>query len=227
MGFVLIACGNGNGTSAPSDASTSTTQDTGPMTDAPTESALPEAASLCDSGMRPPGAPLGAPCVSGLESDPSFAGFFQNEINVQTKDFQCDSKLCLINHFQGRVTCPYGQDSNGNGPSGVPGCLTLGTCAPVVPNDPIRAQTVPAQCVDGPPASAVYCSCRCANADGTVDDAGTYCSCPSGMTCTQLVASIGGVNDTLSGAYCIKTGTAFNKSMSCSKLCNPTTAPCP
>jgi hypothetical protein len=78
-------------------------------------------------------------------------------------------------------------------------------------------------------ADAVYCSCRCANVDGGTGD-GTYCQCPGGMTCTQLVPYFPpsgpstGAPD-MSGAYCIKAGTAYDGGACVA--CDPTQSPCP
>src|SRR5258708_854327 len=212
--LVLVGCTSGAGTAARNDASTSTTPDTGPTVDAPGPSVSDESATdtrpSCDSASPASPAALGALCIPNQEYAPSFAGFLSSEVSLESQDPGCETRLCLVNHFQGRLTCPYGQDSKGVGPAGTPGCLTPGRCVPVRPNDPITAQTVPAQCSDRTAASAVYCSCRCANANGAIDDAGSYCSCPSGMTCTQLVSSIGGGHEPFSGACCINTRTAFS-----------------
>ena len=71
---------------------------------------------------------------------------------------------------------------------------------------------------------AVYCSCRCANIDGQTNDGANYCSCPDGFTCQQLVSSIGlGTNQELTGAYCIKSGTAYSAtSTDTTDLCDAT-----
>ncbi len=171
--------------------------------------------------------PIGAPCFSPLEETPSFAGFVELEVSLTSNSPQCgEGNVCLYNHFRGRVTCPYGQDKNGAGPGGTPGCETAVTCEPVRPNSPDEGQTVPAQCSDRTAPSAVYCSCRCANIQGGTSD-GTYCQCPTGMSCTQLVSSLGlspGTDDT-SGAYCIKTGSEFDGG--CEDACDPIFGGCP
>ena len=166
-------------------------------------------------------AALGSPCVPEQEVTPSFAGFSETEVSIQSNDFQCANRICLINHFQGRTTCPYGQDQDGSGPDGL--CLTPQTCEVVQPPDGF---TVLPQCADRRASSTVYCSCRCANPQGTTDDdSGPYCVCPSGMICTQLVRSVGPANVGLAGAYCIKAGTEYDAG-ACT-MCNPVTAPCP
>src|SRR5580704_14519654 len=99
--------------------------------------------------------PIGAPCVSPSEMEPSFAGAVEQEISTVSNSPQCGEwNVCLYNHLQGRVTCPNGQDKNGVGPRGTPGCVTLGTCEPVRPNIPGMGQTVQAQCSNRTAASA-------------------------------------------------------------------------
>ena len=169
---------------------------------------------------------LGATCISYQEEEVSFAAFTEGEVSFESNSPQCGTnRVCLYNHFRGRVTCPYGQDGAAHGPGGTPGCLTAGTCEPVRPT---LGQPIPAQCAGRSAAEAVYCSCRCANIDGGTGD-GTYCACPSGMTCTQVVSYAGppspGQAD-VSGAYCVKTGTQWDGG-GCAVSCDPTSAPCP
>jgi hypothetical protein len=59
---------------------------------------------------------VGAPCTPEQEYDPTFLGFAVGEVNVESKSFDCQTRLCLANHFQGRVTCPYGQKKDGSPP---------------------------------------------------------------------------------------------------------------
>ena len=179
---------------------------------------------------EPAPAPLGAPCVSYVhEGQASFGGSLESEVTIETGNPQCGTNVCLYNHFRGRVTCPYGQDATGHGPGGSPGCLSAGSCEPLRSSDPAQSPlVVPPQCADRTAAAAVYCSCRCANASGGTSD-GTYCACPSGMTCTQLIPSSGtppaGKPDN-SGAYCLKIGTEWGGG-ACSVSCDPRSAPCP
>jgi hypothetical protein len=180
---------------------------------------------------------VGDPCTPEQEYLTSFTGFSVQEVNVESKSFQCLTRLCLVNHFQGRVSCPYGQNADGSniagsqsctgGASG-PGCCTPGVETPVDgkdpdcvkakgPNDPScfldskNQAKVPGQCVDRTADKAVYCSCRCANVNGRTDDGANYCSCPDGFSCTQLVSSVSDTLDQgLTGGYCVKNGTQFD-----------------
>ena len=88
---------------------------------------------------------------------------WRSSASLTLKTPACASQVCIVNHFQGRVTCPYGQSVRGQGPDGTPGCKVPGTCDPI-------AVEVPPQCADRSAAETVYCSCRCANAEGRTDD---------------------------------------------------------
>lgn len=169
---------------------------------------------------------VGAACTPPQEDVPAFSGSTEQEVNIA--DYAKNAPgadVCLENHFRGRVTCPYGQDAKGNGPTGAPPCKTpSGAAVTGNPNQPSGAM-VQAQCVDRRASKAVHWSCRCANAAGKVDDGDAYCACPSSMTCTQLVSSIG--NDHLSGAYCIHAGSIFDPNAACASSCDPVAANCP
>jgi hypothetical protein len=174
------------------------------------------AVALSGTGCQSTG--VGDPCTPEKEYDPTFAGFVEQEVSTEGESFQCMTRLCLVNHFQGRATCPYGQDSMGNPiPPATAGCVTPGISSPVTgplsngkPIDPMIGEAVSPQCTDRSKDQTVYCSCRCADINGT-QNGGNFCNCPDGFTCTQLVSSLSAASDQgLTGAYCIKSGTAFN-----------------
>ncbi len=174
---------------------------------------------------------VGDPCTPEQEYDTNFNGFDPAEVNVESKSFQCQTRLCLVNHFQGRVSCQYGQDTTGNPPAGASGACTVpgDPTKPIEgnPADPKKAKAVAPQCADRTADKAVYCSCRCANIDGKTDDGANYCTCPDGFDCTQLVTSIGAGDTGLTGAYCIKSGTKYDRNNACAATCDPTTQKCP
>jgi hypothetical protein len=200
--------------------------------------ALALVAVLSSTGCQPGG--VGDPCTPEAEYNPSFLGFAVTEVNTESESFQCLTRLCLVNHFQGRVSCPYGQESSGAPRPGAKscagaagsGCCVPGTAAPITGIDPVTKRvanrtvgaTVRPQCTDRTTDKAVYCSCRCANADGSTSDGATYCSCPDGFTCTQLVSPIGPSDQGLTGAYCIKKGTEYNPNNNCGDTCGMGTA---
>ena len=57
----------------------------------------------CESGG------VGDPCVPEDEYKPDFQGFKISEANTESRSLQCETRICLVNHFQGRVSCPRGQ----------------------------------------------------------------------------------------------------------------------
>ena len=188
---------------------------------------------------------VGDPCVPEQEYAPDFLGFDFHEVNIESKSFQCQTRLCLVNHFQGRVSCPYGQngsatgafaqsggtftcDGKNGGPSAKTQCCTPGVNQPVISDQDLAAggtpshSQVPGNCSDRTADKAVYCSCRCANTDGKTDDGANYCACPDGYSCDQLVASIGAAEQGLTGAYCVKKNTEYNSTSCSAAPCNPT-----
>jgi hypothetical protein len=179
------------------------------------------AVSFLGTGCQSTG--VGDPCTPEVEYNPAFAGFVEQEVSTEGESFQCESRLCLVNHFQGRVSCPYGQDSNGNAiPPATQPCFTPGIGMPVTgplasngqPLDAMVGKAVSPQCTDRTADKTVYCSCRCADINGSQAN-GNFCNCPDGFTCTQLVSSLSAASDQgLTGAYCIKNGTQFGSSAS-------------
>jgi len=191
------------------------------------------AVSFLGTGCQSTG--VGDPCVPDKEYDSTFAGFVEQEVSTEGESFQCQTRLCLVNHFQGRVTCPYGQNSLGHAPGqdvgsandtvagsmASAGCMTPGFPEPVTgpvqadmttPVDMVNGMAVQPQCSDRQAAKTVYCSCRCADINGT-QNGGNFCNCPDGFACTQLVSSLSAATDQgLTGAYCIRKGTEFGSS---------------
>jgi hypothetical protein len=182
-------------------------------------------------GCNPGG--VGDPCTPEDEYQQNFNGFQVTETNVESRSFQCETRLCLVNHFQGRVSCRLGQaaqlDTAGNPIAGYdPKCSIPGTKASQNAADPnnINVQ-VPAQLVERQTEKAVYCSCRC---DGPEKNA-KYCECPEGFECSPVVENLQITQGAgqLAGSYCIRTGTAYNParppaSTTCSS--NPTDCGC-
>lgn len=171
---------------------------------------------------------VGDPCIPEQEYLASFNGFVVDEVNVESKSYQCETRLCLVNHFQGRVSCAYGQDKDGKGTGGKD-CVVPGTPEKIAgnPADVKNGAAVPPQCIGRRADKAVYCSCRCANVDGRQDDGGNYCTCPDGFACEQLVTSIGPGDTGLTGAYCIKANTKYDRNnVGCDNTCDPALKNC-
>jgi hypothetical protein len=162
-------------------------------------------AGLSFVGCTPGG--VGDPCIPEDEYGKNFAGYGVDEVNVEAMSFQCQTRLCLVNHFQGRVSCPYGQkatlDAAGNVDPTFPG---VDHCKlPDASKTDVTVEVAP-QLLDRRAKDAVYCSCRC---DGP-DKNARYCDCPSGYGCTLLNEIPLGA-DQLLGSYCVRKGTAYNK----------------
>src|SRR6185369_5549921 len=108
---------------------------------------------------------IGDPCTPEQEYNTDFLGFDEKEVNVESKSFQCRTRLCLVNHFRGRVSCPYGQGAGGEAPPGGAACTVPGSATQISGKDssgqfldPKKQSTVSAQCVDRSADKAVYCS---------------------------------------------------------------------
>lgn len=77
-----------------------------------------------------PSGGVGDPCIPEDEYKEAFSGFKVTEENVESRSFQCQTRICLVNHFQGRVSCPAGQakPAECNGPGDDGGCPSGQTC---------------------------------------------------------------------------------------------------
>jgi hypothetical protein len=159
---------------------------------------------------------VGDPCIPEDEYQQYFNGFQVTETNVESRSFQCETRVCLVNHFQGRVSCRMGQDAQVDA-AGVPvagyhpKCSIPGTEPTDNTADPNRNNVlvqVPAQLLDRQTDQAVYCSCRC---DGP-DKNAKYCECPEGFECSPVVQNLKITQGSgqLAGSYCIRTGTAYS-----------------
>jgi hypothetical protein len=167
------------------------------------------------SGGASNGASLGAQCVPSPELSAGFPGFSQTEVTLDENNSACGSgAACVVNHFEGLTSCPYGQDA------GADACTVPGTSTPVRPA--VRPQVTPRLAEN-----TVYCSCRCENGEGKIDDGASYCACPVGYTCSPLVPTLVS-GDPKAGSYCIKSGTAYSPLSAVEQIsCEPSLNPCP
>jgi hypothetical protein len=137
---------------------------------------------------------FGTPCLPGIEAQSSFNGFHLNEIGLELGSTGCRSNICLVNHLQGRVSCPYGQRGVGGAE-----CLLPGSDAHV--EAVVDPQLVARQARD-----LATCSCQC---DGS--GPGPFCECPNGYSCEPLVDAIGVPGeDAFVGSYCVDSGTVYD-----------------
>jgi hypothetical protein len=168
---------------------------------------------------------VGDPCVPEDEYQTTFSGYSVGEVNVESRSFQCETRVCLVNHFQGRVSCPYGMPTQDLADSCKANwsddcCRIPGTTGENA-DDRVQLAVSP-QLKKRRAEQAVYCSCRCANAEGKTDDGARYCSCPSGYECTQLIDDLKlGGQAQLAGSYCIRAGTKYATSMDKSECLTP------
>jgi hypothetical protein len=234
--FVVVqACSNSSNPPDTSDRDGGASPDGSPSPSA-TPDGSPSPGATPGSASPSPGA-TGSPCIPDDEYDPTFQAFSVLDVSTETKDTACSTGLCLVNHFQGRVTCPYGQTAPGmgpEGPAGSPAATEKSSDGCVVPGMSASATStawqvtatnasvagfspgeVPPQITgvgagDRTANKTVYCSCRCANPEGKTDDGATYCMCPESFICTQLVTSIGSADSAIAGAYCVLAGTTYD-----------------
>jgi hypothetical protein len=144
---------------------------------------------------------VGDPCIPEDEYTSTFSGFGSKEANVESRSFQCETRVCIANHFNGRVSCPYGQklDDSGNVKEGYSRChIPSSTDDVTVDVDP--------QYLNRRSDTTVYCSCRCEGPDKNA----VYCQCPSGYDCLPLVPDLNLGQAQLVGKYCLKSGTAYS-----------------
>jgi hypothetical protein len=162
-------------------------------------------------GCEPGG--IGDPCVPEDEYQTDFSGFAVNEVNVELRSFQCETRICLVNHFQGRASCRYGQTEAE--------AMTSPHCHIPSSTDAVTVEVQP-QLEARQTEDAVYCSCRC---DGP-DSNARYCQCPTGFACVKLVDELGLPGGQLAGSYCIKDGTEYDKATLDLSACSRSTQSC-
>ena len=166
----------------------------------------PSFLACVDSRGSAPARELGEVCSEELGTNPNFPGYGRMEVNIIDHTSMCSSGICVINHFQGLVSCPYGQAA------GAGDCLRPGT------DEPLPFAVDP-QLVQRQAAIAAICSCHC---DGP--GPGPYCTCPESMQCEHLVDDLHlGSPDFsgLSGSYCIPKGTAYQSNAAQTECVEP------
>ncbi len=175
---------------------------------------------------------LGSECVSLDEERPTVGGYSADQVTIESQHAACGAGVCLINRFQGRSNCPYGANADHvsafvelyeQAPAdalayattvdaetgALPQLCTVAGSDGSEVDDYVREE-VPPQFASRPPEDAIYCTCRCANHEGETDDGEEYCGCGEGFTCEQLVDYLGLGDEELSGAYCVRAGTAVD-----------------
>lgn len=128
--------------------------------------AMAAGASLIGSNCG--GSGVGDPCVPEDEYLTTFTGFSVGEVNVESRSFQCLTRVCLVNHFQGRVSCPFGQTEDTYDD---PDWLAMHPgCGPIKGSGRARCAALNL----APPGSPPDFQCADLDADGCTD-AGSLC----------------------------------------------------
>lgn len=162
--------------------------------------------------------PLGAPCIPWSETQSDFSGFSSSYgIDLSVEYERCEGQLCLAHHFQGRVTCPYGQTQHD---LTLPAdherrCRTMAPTTGDITPEPVEVAVAP-QLVARRAEDVVHCSCRCAGPDPNAE----YCTCPNGMECVDLVEDLGIGRNDLAGSYCINAGTTYDSNSASTSTCD-------
>ena len=132
-----------------------------------------------------PSGGVGDPCTPEDEYRENFAGFDISEENIESRSFQCDTRICLVNHFQGRVSCPQGQPTPTNCNDGDGTCKDGEICA--VAGTLINSCN-PEKCTE-PGADPNNCTGDDGNNDACggriCHPTGRYCQCNSTADCPQ------------------------------------------
>jgi len=136
---------------------------------------------------------VGDPCIPNLEYSATDPGAVETGAQIEDRSFQCETRVCLINHFRGRVTCPWGNTLGGSQVANAE-CFVPGT------NVKISAGVKP-NCRDRK--DNVYCSCRCAGED----TAAKYCECPAGYACDTVTNSLDPTLMRPGDQYCVRDAT--------------------
>ena len=149
--------------------------------------------AVVESQPAPEASGVGDPCIPPDEAAPVFGGFSVAEEHIVAADFAaCHTGICLVNHFQGRVSCPEGQS-----PSQIKSCN--GTSDTATCNAALGEHCVASQ-VFAPSCAASTCP-----AGTTCDKNRQICACATDMTING-VAFFCGSDATLRSYVCHSPG---------------------
>ena len=114
---------------------------------------------------------VGDPCTPEDEYNSQFSGFKVTEENIESRSFQCETRICLVNHFQGRVSCPMGQQAPVSGNSNT-------TCG--AGQELIKVPSLAPSC---DPNAADKGVAACSGFGGVCNKAGKFCECNTDAEC--------------------------------------------
>ncbi len=168
-----------------------------------------------------PAGGVGDPCTPEDEYRENFSGFALEEENIESRSFQCDTRVCLVNHFQGRASCKHGQPepkvcSGGESAcDGTEQCLDAGVLFNDCDPTPCGSGANPANCNDemgrNPACKNEVCDkdgrfCRCNPSNPQCPDRYT-CDSDAGL-CKIKVCSLP-LSDAESDRRCYVPGTGI------------------
>lgn len=169
-------------------------------------------------GCKPGG--VGDPCIPNDEFSSTYAGAAENGVAIEDRSFQCETRVCLVKNFRGRVSCPFG-NKKGREDSAVLGYTGDDADVCMVPGTNVEVSVaVKPQCAER--LGQVYCSCRCAGKDS----AAKYCECPSGYECKQVAAGLSEELVDPNDKYCVKKNDDVSDTYDCPMGCDQVEGNC-
>lgn len=130
-----------------------------------------------DGVMSQPGT-IGDPCIPRPESDATWNSINTSSVLIDLADATCETGVCIVNRFQGRVSCPLGQAA----PVQCSGLDDEG-CGDDIPC--VDAGPWPFYCDSGAPDQGAG---QCAGHGGVCNPQSGTCECQSDMHCPDGAA---------------------------------------
>jgi len=164
--------------------------------------------TLSCGGLSKGGEPaVGDACFPEDEAIAKFNGTNIKEFGFSRDSTRCGPDLfCLRYHFQGRVTCPYGQtqEEMDTLPVDDPARCRVPDEQGNMTSQPVTLPVAP-QLLERRPEDVIFCTCECGN-DPT-------CTCPAGFECEAPIPRNWGI------AYCIKSAFKYDRTMPPTAVC--------
>jgi hypothetical protein len=161
---------------------------------------------------------VGEPCFPREEAIDRFSGYAVSEMAVDflSADYNVSvGPFCLVYHFQGRASCPYGQTNS-----------DIETLEPADParcrlplddgsmtTEPVVAAVLP-QLTERQAEKTIYYTCACSGNDKLRE----YCTCPKSMHCEPQIAS---EQFSITG-FCVRDDSVYNAGSLSPTVCSKT-----